>query len=295
MMKAILKKLAKTDAAWAVNKKLCKWICNTNIGLQFHIFGRNDIKHAQKFYSGNSNIPLSKTTASFRKNGYAVRDDLFPQEAMSVVKNKFETLIEDEKNYIFDVSSEYEGPKNVRRALKDPLDKIPELQQLITEDVRREIEGYYGSYFKILRIIAWRNYHVPAEYADHEALSNFWHFDQCTTALFNLFINISDVTEQDGPFHVQPRKRSNALVKMGYKNRYDYGLPRSELENSDYLVRHVGPSGTSMYCSTPTCLHRAGIPEEGHFRDLVSFQFMPSNERLPDNWAETFVDHGPLK
>lgn len=296
-MQSVLRKLAKTDAAWAVNKQFCKWLCHTNIGVQFHIFGRNSIKKAQKFYAGNNNTPPpSETAAKFRKDGYAVRKELYPAELMATIKKKFETLMKDEKNYSFSVSADYQGPeKNVRQALNDPLDHIPEIAQLITDDVRANIEGYYGSYFKILRIIVWRNLHIPKEYADHEALSNFWHFDQCTTALFNMFVTISDVTEQDGPFHTQPRQRSDELVKMGYKNRYDYGLPLNELEDKKYVVKHTGPSGKVMYASTPTCLHRAGIPEEGHYRDMLTFQFMPSNEPLPENWADDFVDHGPLK
>lgn len=294
-MKNALKKLVKSEAGWAVNKQICKWFCHTNIGVQFHIFGYNDIRRAQKTYPGNSNKPAPLTVGEFRKNGYASKQTPYPAELMKSIREKFAILIEDEKNFTFDISADYQGPRNVRRVLNDPLDKIPELSQLLDDNVRAHVEGYYKSYFKVLRIIAWRNYHVPAEHSHHEALSNFWHFDQCTTALFNLFINISDVTEKDGPFHILPRKRSDALVRTGYKNRYDYGLPLSVLEDASHVVKLTGPPGTAMYASTPTCLHRAGIPEKGRHRDIVSFQFMPANTRLPDDWAEHFIDHGPLK
>jgi hypothetical protein len=292
-MKQALKKLATSNTGWAINRQLCKWICRTNIGLQFHVFGHNDIKKAQKFYPGNSNYRLTETVADLKANGCARKKESYPQDLINTIRKKFSTLVEDEKNYVFQMSGPYKGPRNLRRALKAPVQQIPELTLLIDDSVRETMESYYGAYFRMFRVVAWRNYHVPDEYANHEAFSNYWHFDQCTTALMNLFVNISDVTESDGPFLIQPRPRTNQIIKMGYKDRSSYGLSSEVIEDPNYIIKHVGPAGSGMYASTPMCLHRASIPEEGHYRDIVSLQFMPSEKQLPKDWGNGYVDRDP--
>ncbi|MCB9989391.1 MAG: hypothetical protein H6868_08705 [Rhodospirillales bacterium] len=289
-MKAVLKKLAKSDLAWAVSYKLSRWLGNTNTGIQFHIIGNKQLKDARKFYAQNNNSKNPEVTEQFHKIGSVRKKEPYPQDLVDTIKTKFAALIEDEDNYICNVSADYKGPKDVRRVLKDPLKKLPELALLIDENVKSQIEDFYGANFQIRQVVAWRNYHVPDEFSHDEALSNFWHFDQISTALFQLFVNISDVTEKDGPFHAQPKERSDQLMKMGFNTRADYGIPLEELENTDYVLKHTGPAGTAMYCKTPICLHRADIPEKGHYRDIVSFHILPAKEAIKDDWAKDYKD-----
>jgi len=73
---------------------------------------------------------------------------------------------------------------------------------------------------------------------------------------------------------------------MGFRNRHRYNLSKDVLEDPNHVVKAIGPTGTAMLCNTELCLHRAEIPEEGHFRDIIQFQFGSSKKPLVDNWIE---------
>ena len=162
---------------------------------------------------------------------------------------------------------------------------LPELKELIDQSVRDQIEAYFGSYFRVHRVVSWRNYHVPTtEKNGAEVYSDFWHFDQRSIDFAKLFVNISDVTEDDGPFHILSRGRSKELLQKGFKNRKDYGLSDAEMNNPEYVVKATGPSGTGLYCNTELCFHRADIPKPGRQRDIVQFQFVPSDRPLEEEW-----------
>ena len=50
------------------------------------------------------------------------------------------------------------------------------------------------------------------------------------------------------------------------------------------IARLVGPPGTAMFANTELCLHRAGIPQPGHVRDIMEFTFLPAREPLSSDW-----------
>ena len=136
-----------------------------------------------------------------------------------------------------------------------------------------------------MQVVAYRNYAVPAGIAEGEIYSSNWHCDARRPSLLKLMLNISDVTDQDGPFHVVSRQRTRTLLTMGFKNRHDYGLPDDVMEDPQHVVKLVGPSGTGMLCCTYRCLHRAGIPAPGRHRDLLRMVFVPSARPLADDWV----------
>ena len=85
-------------------------------------------------------------------------------------------------------------------------------------------------------------------------------------------------------------------MKLGYKNRNNYNLPTEVLENEKYMWKATGDVGTALMCNCNLGMHKAGIPNPGHYRDLIQFQLAPSSEPLPKDWYKTFVDpHEPVR
>ncbi len=207
---------------------------------------------------------------SLVKNGFTKFPVQYDESLIKNLQNKFQSLIED--NTFSFAHSGYKE-QDFGRIIRDPNKVFPEISKLITKDVLALAKKYYNSHFTISNIQCGRNYYVPSEIRKNfETFSNFWHNDKDPVSQFKYFVYFSDVSEKDGPFHVLTKDRTTELIKMGFGNRIDYKLSENILENPKYL------------CSPPLCLHRAGDPEKGHFRDLVQFTFDPSDEPIEENW-----------
>ena len=170
-------------------------------------------------------------------------------------------------------------------------DLIPESVDLLNDEIINVIEQYYKSHFKVTKFAFWRNYHVSSQVAKQkELMSSNWHCDASNTSWVKLFVYLTDVTEKDGPFNVQSKDRTKELMKLGYKNRSNYNIPLNVLENENFVWKATGDSGSAIMCNCNLGLHKAGIPEPGRYRDVIQFQFAPSNEPLAKDWFKTFVD-----
>jgi hypothetical protein len=155
--------------------------------------------------------------------------------------------------------------------------------------VRNLLKNYYHGNFKVTRFYFGRNYHVPNQILDkQEVFSNRWHCDGDNTTFVKLFLYLSDVTEKDGPFHIQGKKRTKELIKMGFGNRNNYKISTEELDKD--VTKLKGQKGTIFLCNCQMGLHRAGVPDIGHYRDHIIIQFGPSNKPLSDDWAKEFFD-----
>jgi len=217
-----------------------------------------------------------------KKNGYVNLGIPFDNKILQKVLEKYNRMIEDDE-FSF-VRSEYKG-KVYSRMINRAHKQIPELKNMITEEIKDLFREYFGGNFQIVYTAMWRNYHVPPEVqAEKEIFSSGWHCDGVNTEEITLFINLSDVKEKNGPLHLQSIKRSKELVKLGFKTRQDPGLPLNVLDDPKYVVKHMGPPGTTILANSSKCMHKAGFPEAGVLRDIMQFRIDPSIESLRDDW-----------
>ncbi len=249
---------------------------------------RHNLIGSKKMSQGKLRLALNDSekeiVTELKESGLYVLKSPYNKSLFDTIKSKYDKLIEDKESSF--VRTEYKG-KVYSRQVKSIYDYIPEMSQLLTDDIIRLIEGYYNSHFQVLHLMAWRNYHVPPEIvAESETFSDRWHCDRRNTDIFKLMILLSDVTEEDGPMHVQPIKRTSKLVKKGFGNRKKYNLSEDVMEDPKYTFKTIGPAGTGLLCNLQLCLHRASIPAPGHTRDLIQFQFIPSKEPLWDDWVK---------
>ncbi len=223
-------------------------------------------------------------------NGFTTFKNVYDNSLITKLEEKFIKLINDEE-YSYPASGY--NDKIYKREMINPAVNFPELNNLITDDVIKVAEGYYtNGCFTIKHIVCGQHIYVPEKIRkNHEMFSNFWHFDVRETSELKYFVYLSDVTEKDGPFHVQTKSRTKELLKSGFDNRSNYNLPLDVLEDPKHVNKMMGPTGTSFFGHAAVCLHRAGDPFEGHTRRLVQFQFTPSKEKLAKNWIKDVIPH----
>lgn len=175
-----------------------------------------------------------------------------------------------------------EIPHDVRRFTTDVAAAVPDAADLLSEEIVAAIRSSVASNFTLENIYLTRNFHLDADVrARCELLSERWHFDDQITDGFSLFVCLSHVAAADGPFHTLNRRDSMKLLRRGYSKEARVesatgGLTREEIEAMPSFTRLTGPPGTMLLCHTSFCLHRAGVPEAGHVRDMMIFTFRPS-------------------
>jgi hypothetical protein len=229
---------------------------------------------------------------ALRTNGFFKLGKIYDDSYLNTIKEKYDKMIEDDK-YSF-VRISHDGEVYNRQLLNDPC-PIPEFSKLLTDQIKNIMNDYFGGNFQIKRIQGSRNYHIPSEILKkQEFYSDHWHCDnRDTDSFWKIFVLLSDVTDKDGPLHLQPRPRTKELMKMGFKTRENYGLTNDELYDSKYLVKHTGPIGTVVIGNPTVCLHRAGVPSLGHHRDMIYLMLGRSDEPAKNDWIDhqDFDDH----
>lgn len=204
------------------------------------------------------------------------------------VADRFRTLVTDP------AVSQPIGPrlKDAARALVNPLARIPEIAQLLTPEVRALVEAHYGTSFEVKHVRGWRNVSVPPEFQKQDVYSNLWHNDHDPVFMLRLFVYLTDgVTRETGALRFHPIPTTRSIMRRGYLRRRAVLPPaRRILEDEGRIMYFEGDRGASCLLNPQMCLHRAGVPREGSFRDMVQFTLSPSSQPLPADWASRMPD-----
>lgn len=91
-----------------------------------------------------------------------------------------------------------------------------------------------------------------------------------------MFVALSDIDDDCGPLHFLPRPATRRILRAGFKSRHDYGLPIERIEDPGHIQKFTGPRGSVIFVNVTQCLHRAGVPVAGRYRDIAEFQFRAS-------------------
>mgnify|MGYP001161360313 FL=1 len=163
--------------------------------------------------------------------------------------------------------------------------KIKEIIDINFKETLKDLEQYFNGKIFVGDVRISRNYnldHVNKNDKLEEIYSNFFHVDHYTYNYFKLFINISDVNENNGPLHYLNIADTKSFVKKSnYSSRNNY---------KDIIFKKInkntGKSGKSLIVSTTECIHRAGIPDKDLCRDVlfITFVVAPKNKYKSDNF-----------
>lgn len=272
-----------------VDEGVGKRIFGNTTGVVRSISGRSTLNTRMNLELKENNPELYH----LKKHGFTKFKNSYEKSIINELSERFNKLIENDKTSI--PIGGYKGKIN-SKAILEPEKCFPEIAKLITKEIKEIVSGYYNTNYKIKYIFCGRNYSVPVEIQkDKEMFSNFWHMDRNNSSELKFFVYLSDVTEKDGPFHIQSKIRTKELIKMGFGNRTHYELPLDILEDPLYVNKMTGPKGTTIFGNVTTCLHRAGIPEDGHYRDMVQIFFVPSDKPFSDDWITDVETQDGLK
>lgn len=271
-----------------IDQRLSRFFLGNSAGISNNFKGYLAYTKSKKISNVSDNFAYDELASKFKQEGDLQLGQFYDSSLISNISKKFNELIEDDK---FSFVRAKRNDRIFSRALFRGFEQIPESLQLLNKDISTIIEAYYGSYFKIAKFAFWRNYHVPSEFlSTADVINNRWHCDPYNTSWIKLFIYLTDVTKEDGPFCVQSTKRTKELMRLGYKNRRNYNLSSNVIEDENHIWQATGDIGTTFMCNCNLGLHKAGVPEPNHYRDVIQIQLAPSSEKLPVNWPEHFVD-----
>ncbi len=166
-----------------------------------------------------------------------------------------------QKDFLIHLASFEEGLPADHVLLKLALD--PKLLEIVSR--------YLGLWPCLHSVGAWLNY--PTN--DPAALSQLWHRDPEDLRLVKVFIYLSDVGEQSGPFTYIPETHPfgrAAVVARKYEKKKR--LPDEQMQRlfppESWRVC-TGPAHTMILADT-IGYHRGGKPTEGH-RTLITFTY----------------------
>lgn len=122
-----------------------------------------------------------------------------------------------------------------------------------------------------------------------ELLANsphMFHLDPEDVISFKIFVHLTDVDEDCGPFHALPADLTQSVLSaVGYR-----GIARlpdeqiNDLVGWDSVVQFLGPAGTVAFADTTRCLHFGGRPRKfgKPIRDMLVFQYLlPTSVLFP--------------
>ncbi|WP_336024884.1 hypothetical protein [Halobellus salinisoli] len=208
----------------------------------------------------------------------------YEEKTLNKVKTQYNEVIEDENH---SSTLEYDGNIYSYRLDSPNFDfakHMPAFADLVNDEVIKTVQDSYGSYFKPVRVTAYRNFHIPQEIREESDIySNRYHTDAHTIDHLKLFVYLDDTSEVDGPFHLIPAQESSEIVKMSsFKHKGNIDV----VEEKVTPIKFTGPTGSTALVNVSLQEHRAGVPEPGHSRDIIQFVFAPASEPLPDDWPE---------
>jgi hypothetical protein len=171
-----------------------------------------------------------------------------------------------------------------RRMIADVIPVMPSIGKLVDAHINSLLHSFFGGEYRMISAMAYRNYHVPPDVtAKEEIITENWHNDSGNTAQMSLYVLLSDVEDADGPMHVLDCRRTRKMMKAGYRGRNDYRDAAKIIEEPGTAITFTGPAGSTYFCSVWRCLHRAGVPEPGHHRDMAILTFCGAASSMADD------------
>jgi hypothetical protein len=219
------------------------------------------------------------------QNGVAIFSSGLPKQVIADIYKEYLTFIDKpEQTISLDENGKPSNNGNAKyyTSIKKPIENLPSIERLFTPELKSFLKQYYQAEFSLHSAHAWRTEHISEERLQKiypsQPYSILWHVDGHPVDTLKMFIVLSDVADENGPLHYLTKQRTEALRKKGYFSRFKYGVTRAELEDEKYLSKLIGPSGTTAFCDTTKCLHRAGVPAEGRTRDMLQLRFESSEK-----------------
>lgn len=212
---------------------------------------------------------------SLHKKGYSYFEQFVPKDSLKSVRAAYLNTIEDKSKTFSSSNTKILEKENYCINIESP-ENLEGIEHLVSDDLKNFLEYFYKGKFKIKKIQAWRNFHVPNSILDtSEVFSNRFHLDAHKTSLINVFVFIEDINYDQGPFSILDKSLTKQLIRSRFYNNRNNN-PEKKLREQSYQC--TGRSGDVIISQNFNCLHAAGIPAEGKHRDIIQLQIVPKLE-----------------
>lgn len=268
----------------ALTSVIPKLIFGNTVGFKHNLLPIYQLYKLRKKHQITFDFPeaISEKSSKLSTYGFIEMKNALKMEDVQNVKAKYDSMIENN-------ASSVSSPNGYTRFLKNPIEQIPEISNLLSKDLSDIIRCYYKTDFRIQSVRAWRNYHVPGYDPDTmDAFSNTFHNDDLPVTGLRVFILLSEnVTRETGSTRFLDKIRSKELVRsMKYFHRFKLSKKSIKgLNDPSKLIYFEGGLGDLCVCNTQECLHAASIPKKGTLRDILQFEVYPASGNLADNEA----------
>ena len=209
---------------------------------------------------------LDKDILKYHRSGY-VKPDINMREEIEEYKDKFfiEKRDNTEDTKQSDLSLSDYDKKNfiikIKKKLKPLIDKL---------------ENYFDCNVYISDVKLTRNH----KYDDKDDLkkeyySNHFHQDSYLITYNKIFVNLMDISENDGPLEIIPNENRNSFLKsFNYKDRNRY----NPLGDQNLIYKNIGKMGDCFLFCSPRVFHRAGVPKNYRDNMTIIIATIPKNK-----------------
>lgn len=235
--------------------------CETILGkLFFRSFNVLRFCLTDKYFINTININTNPHNIfyNFHKIGYSKLQKINSENIINLQKYiKINEPKTKPKNYVhyFDLAN-----KPIKLILK-------KIINLDLKDSLVKLDQYYKKKVFVTNIVMRRTYSIPAIHNQNEYFNNFFHIDSYLKNHFKIFVLLSNVNENCGPTEIFDFEISKKICK---KN----GIfsKRGFLDVDGYeAFKNTGSAGDVLLCNTSKCLHRAKVPTNKNYRDMLVF------------------------
>lgn len=163
------------------------------------------------------------------------------------------------------------------------------IKELINDDCNKilsDMRIYFNSNIYLGHALITRNYNYNPE--NGESYSSYYHCDGYLNTYFKILINLSDVTEDMGPIHVINKIDTKKNVGLFKYNSRNY---KKEEELKSEIFVNNSKFGEGLLINTTECLHKAGIPKEDKYRDMLYLIFCAYPEKSKNTFFFEKTDH----
>jgi len=139
------------------------------------------------------------------------------------------------------------------------------LEKLFDENLRNKIKNLTGFNYSIDYFGAYKNFPIISTQRNKGFYANHYHFDKpYSKNLLKVFIPLDTINKDDGPLEIINKKESDLIKK------------RKINLTSAKKFYFTGDSQDILLCKANLCFHKAGIPKDGKYTNLLMLQLNPS-------------------
>ena len=252
-------------------------IFGNSIGFRQNFFPKVNFFIRNLNYSGTKDPELRDKLKKFREKGY-MKLERFDKELTNQAVKEFNDCVKNPKIGIKKQTHLDMPPIYISNASTN----IPSTKSFLTADLDKFLKEYFCGNYKVISVRAWRNHSSDTSnpHADI-GISNAFHYDGVPNNILQLFILLSDgVNKNTGATKILDIKNSKKISRklLNFSRNY---IPKSILDEIMSKIEYLsGDSGDAYLFNSQECLHGAGVPINGSFRNLLTLAFQSCSENI---------------